>query len=545
MLAKYSFFWLSGIFWTVVVLAQSPRLSNLKHLDFLNQVGVRQGEKILLTHIYCEYPHYQRVNAVGEGVACVDDVARAAIVYLKHFQYYRNEKSLAKARMALNFVMQMQAPDGEFYNFVYANLSINKTGQTSRKSIGFWAARGLWALSCGYTIFKDKDRDYANRLRRHILKGIGAVKRFIEQHKETKFVGFTRLPRWMIIRGSDCWSIFLLGLVEFYQHHRQQDLHALLLPIGDAIANYQHGDFRTFPFNAHLSCADPHLWHGWGNRQTQALCYGYRILKRKKWLISAVKEAAHFYTYLLASRMLGGMKPQPVIYQQIAYTVSPIVAGLLELSTATGEEHWARLAGLAGGWFFGNNPHQFPMYDPSTGRCFDGIGANSVNLHSGAESTIEALLAILELERHPVAKEYLYLRPISVNSSQLIEIVPGQKRAQFFLAQAGRYYIFLHLCDKSLQIQVDHQNPFQVRGSDYPTLWRISKTFKLPVGIHTISWKPGESTSYIVVQPVVESKVFMARNKTIVLIRDWEQGETKFCEGNKHYSLGKDQVWKP
>jgi hypothetical protein len=42
------------------------------------------------------------------------------------------------------------------------------------------------------------------------------------------------------------------------------------------------------------------------------------------------------------------------------------------------------------------------MYSISTGVCFDGISSpTSVNQNSGAESTIEALLAIQEVEGSP------------------------------------------------------------------------------------------------------------------------------------------------
>ena len=48
------------------------------------------------------------------------------------------------------------------------------------------------------------------------------------------------------------------------------------------------------------------------------------------------------------------------------------------------------------------------MYDPETGRCFDGIlSETEINKNSGAESTIEALYAILEIEANPVAKKKL------------------------------------------------------------------------------------------------------------------------------------------
>jgi hypothetical protein len=53
------------------------------------------------------------------------------------------------------------------------------------------------------------------------------------------------------------------------------------------------------------------------------------------------------------------------------------------------------------------------MYDPTNGRCFDGIkDSATVNKNSGAESTIEALHAILEIEPYPTAKKYLEFRKV-------------------------------------------------------------------------------------------------------------------------------------
>jgi hypothetical protein len=46
------------------------------------------------------------------------------------------------------------------------------------------------------------------------------------------------------------------------------------------------------------------------------------------------------------------------------------------------------------------------MYFPENGKCFDGINSESeLNKNSGAESTVEALLALLEIENNPVAKQ--------------------------------------------------------------------------------------------------------------------------------------------
>ena len=51
-------------------------------------------------------------------------------------------------------------------------------------------------------------------------------------------------------------------------------------------------------------------------------------------------------------------------------------------------------------WLKGNNDAKTSMYDPETGICFDGIKSKlEVSRNSGAESTIESLLILLELKK--------------------------------------------------------------------------------------------------------------------------------------------------
>jgi len=87
-----------------------------------------------------------------------------------------------------------------------------------------------------------------------------------------------------------------------------------------------------------------------------------------------------------------------------------LVQDFMALYRATGEPRYAQFAGLAASWFFGNNMAGVPMVDPATGRCFDGIeGPHDwrVNRNAGAESTIEALLALLVVGDEPLAAQYL------------------------------------------------------------------------------------------------------------------------------------------
>jgi hypothetical protein len=87
--------------------------------------------------------------------------------------------------------------------------------------------------------------------------------------------------------------------------------------------------------------------------------------------------------------------PAPVNKVQIACSADAQLQGLLRTGDAAGRVGLLDLAGIAAAWYFGNNPAEVPMYDPATGRTFDGIEQDAppdepqrVNVNSGAESTI-------------------------------------------------------------------------------------------------------------------------------------------------------------
>ncbi|NUM77441.1 hypothetical protein HUU40_24030, partial [candidate division KSB1 bacterium] len=96
-------------------------------------------------------------------------------------------------------------------------------------------------------------------------------------------------------------------------------------------------------------------------------------------------------------------------YSQIAYALRPMIVGALRLAESTNDPRFAELAADLAQWFFGKNAAQAQMYDPQTGRGFDGIlSEKEINRNAGAESTIEALYAILEVEANSVARQRLY-----------------------------------------------------------------------------------------------------------------------------------------
>jgi hypothetical protein len=104
--------------------------------------------------------------------------------------------------------------------------------------------------------------------------------------------------------------------------------------------------------------------------------------------------------------------------------VNSLVQALVALHQATGDDTYGTLAGLAAGWFYGNNAAGFLMYDPATGRGFDGLNGPSsfrVNQNAGAESTIEALMALQTINADLVASRYVLYQPEADNSWQILE----------------------------------------------------------------------------------------------------------------------------
>ncbi len=384
-------------------------LVNLSHLDYLSEEVTLDGQAYRMIHIYAEAPDYQRAADSEEGTACVDDAARAAVVYLRHFESTGDENSRARAEALLRFVMYMQTPEGRFHNFVVNNrLKINRTHWRSvADRVEWWMARGLWALGTGARALKTTDPQFAQACADRVRRSLPHLEKLLESYPQTReYLGRT-IPTWLIGEdGADATSELLLGLAAFNRAEPTVAVQTMITRFAEGIALMRYGSMNTFPYGAHASWRDG--WHPWGNSQTQALAEAGIV-------ISAKLEADHFYPRLLVEGFLHSITFDDLhamqYFERIAYGVRCVAVGLIRLFEATADEKYAKMAGLAATWFTGNNAAGSPMYDPATGRGYDGLhGESEVNYNAGAESTIEALYTILEVERHPQAAAWLNAR---------------------------------------------------------------------------------------------------------------------------------------
>lgn len=403
-------------------------LVNLDHLLFLTEPVTFGDQDVAIVHIYSEYPEYEWVDAAGEGIAAVDDVARAGLVYLAYYEQTGDARALEQARLCLDFVRYMQTDDGWFYNFVTdADGAINTQGRTSYKTLtGWWAMRGLWALAEGYRVFAEVDPAYAADLQAAYLLTEQALAAEVLHNfgMYSPLHGFS-IPAWIPGGASDVSAVMVLALTSYYRANPNPATQALIEHVASGISEYVLGDSATYPFGMHpVTTNAPGYWHAWGSHMVHALAEAGAVLNRQDWIDSAAFDGETFMLRQLAFEQISEMGILPRRLGQIAYGTDMLVQGYMALYRATGEEKWARYAGLAASWFFGNNMAGVAVYDPENGRCFDGLDgpvAWRVNRNAGAESTIEALLALLTVHQDPLAARYLDYKEVAVRPYVRVE----------------------------------------------------------------------------------------------------------------------------
>ena len=108
-----------------------------------------------------------------EGVACVDDAARALELYCDLWTATASPWVRRWCEGLLDFVLAMQGADGRWHNFIRDwEGTPNHEARTSVAGGGFWQARALLAVARAGQIFEDDARieDSLNRGLPHIIE---------------------------------------------------------------------------------------------------------------------------------------------------------------------------------------------------------------------------------------------------------------------------------------------------------------------------------------------------------------------------------------
>jgi len=424
--------------------AVPARLTNLDHIDFLGDVVTPPSQEGHTTYRLAEEPvlralwtyadrnsdgTYRRVgggaydaatNTWSQGAYNTDDLTRAAVVYIRHWQQFGDDHSRAAAYGLLRLVAYMQTVSndsrlGNFVLWMQPDGTLNPSAEPvefpdpSDSDHSYWLARGIWAYGEGYEAFRTADPAFAAFLRQRMDLALGALERqVLVRYGEYDLLDGLRVPAWLVVDGADASSEAVYGLSAYVRASGDDRARRDLTRLADGVAKMRAvQDHRIWPFGAIFPWARSRsVWHAWADQMAGSLATAGTVLGDPALIQTAVAEVGVFTPHVLAQG--GGDQgwlPAPADRVQIAYGADATLQNLLRTADASGSAGFRHLGGIAGAWYFGNNRSGAQMYDPRTGRTFDGLEADGrVNRNSGAESTIHGLLSMLALDAHPAVK---------------------------------------------------------------------------------------------------------------------------------------------
>jgi len=417
--------------------ASTARLTNLDHLDFLGDTVTPPQQDGHTTYRLDSEPSvgtlwtyadhrddgtFKRVgggaydpatDTYGQGAFNADDMARAAVVYLRDWRQTGAASSRTRAFEMLRGLTYLQTATGPNAGNVVLWMqhdgTLNPSAEPkelpdpSDSDASYWLARTVWALGEGYAAFRSPDPAFAGFLKDRLDLAVAALDReVLSRDGQYLQIDGRRTPAWLVAQGADASAEAVLGLVAYERAGGSDQARHVLARLSDGIAQLSGGDARTWPFGGVLPWALSRSdWHAWSSQMPAALAGAGDVLGDAGLTRTAARDSFTFDPWMLTSGGPdNGRLPTRLDANQIAYGVDSRVQSLIATGGA-GD----RLAGVVAAWFLGANASGAPTYDPATGVTFDGVAADgTVNRNSGAESTIHGLLTMLALDAHPAVR---------------------------------------------------------------------------------------------------------------------------------------------
>jgi hypothetical protein len=426
--------------------ARAAPLTNTAHLDFLGATVAPPAQAGHTTYgagpigVLWTYADrnadgsYRRVgggaydaasDTYGQGAFNADDIARAAVVYVRHWRQTGSAASRARAVALLRGLAYLQSPNGNVVLWMQPDGTLHPSAEPvelpdpSDSEASYWLARTVWAYGEGYRAFRRDDPRFAQFLRDRLELALRALEReVLSKYPRTQVVDGRNVPSWLIVDGADATAEAMLGLRAYLDAGGSPAAARALARFAEGVAALGTPAGDRWPYGAVLPWAlSRSIWHAWASQMPAALAAAGQ-------LEPALADAASFTPHLLvAGGPQNGWNPTPSDGTQIAYGADSRLQSLLAVAGAARSPGLRRLAGVAGSWYFGNNPAGAAMYDPATGVTFDGVSADgTINRNSGAESAIHGLLSMLALDAAPdVAAAARIAQPAARHTWKLLE----------------------------------------------------------------------------------------------------------------------------
>ena len=331
----------------------------LRQLERLSRPVEAAGPRASAIAVYADAADrtFPAADLGYEGVACVDDAARAVVLLLDVWEATHLPEARSWAEALVDFLVYMQQDDGLFVNFIWDwEGRRNNTGPTSFAGGGFWHARGVRALAKAAMVLGDE-------------RAVMAMRRGITSIREARDV------------PPDVRSVHALMTIELIRGGRMSEMRTELGRWADELAQLRRGAVLL----DNPDSPEPHLW---GHVQEGVLAEAGALLGRADLLDIARQSALAYLAPIIESGF-----DEPVVQP---YGVASAIYSVDRLATLTGDERFVDLTRKARAWFDGRNPANRVVYDRDAGRVHDGIDDGVLNLHSGAESNIVGAQALID-----------------------------------------------------------------------------------------------------------------------------------------------------
>lgn len=349
-------------------------------LDHIVRMTDRTG---IFQHATFNVPNYH------EGY-CTDDNARALILCCLLEELGVQEDAERLDLLATSYLAFLTAAfnpsSGRFRNFMsHGRQWLEETGSEDSHGRALWAA----GTAAGRLANKGHRRLAAQLFER----GLPAARSFTS-------------PR--------AWAFALMGLQEYLRRHRdgadmleaRDSLTKKLVTLWKSCATDGWPWFEPSATYDNARLSQALILSGRWMPSREALETGLQSLR---WLVSVQKTPGGYFRpigsngFYLRDGGRADFDQQPVEAQAM-------VSACLEAFGATRDAFWQREARRAFEWFLGRNDLGLPLYDSSTGGCYDGLHPDRVNENQGAESTLAFQLALAEMNR----AEHLIAEPSSL-----------------------------------------------------------------------------------------------------------------------------------
>lgn len=307
---------------------------------------------------------------------CTDDNARAFIltVLLEELSAENSEKLNQLGTSYLAFLWHaFDTKSRRFRNFMdYSRQWVEKKG--SEDSHG----RALWAL--GTALGRSENQGFRNLCAQLFDMALPPVKRFSS-------------PR--------TWAFALIAIHEYLRcfagdravNNTRDHLAKKLVEL-----YRQNSDENWYWFENSLSYDNAKLPHalilsGYWTAQPEMLEIGLQTLR---WLSKVQTSPAGFFAPVGSNGFYekGG---ECARFDQQPLEAHSMVSACLEAYRASNDPFWLTEARRAFEWFLGRNDVGLPLYDSTSGGCFDALHADRVNQNQGAESSLAFYLSLAEM----------------------------------------------------------------------------------------------------------------------------------------------------